>query len=154
MIDLSGHRAYLTAEMAAARAAPLARRKALLVAMLIDAFVDRLFAAGGVGDDILVFRATVAREHVALGRILALCSQNAPVRLAIETVAVPLSDYSTLSVADFMVSLYNGHSVQRLLFIDDAGGRHDMLDTLDAAIAALSALEAIRAVVPEREIGR
>ncbi|MGV8832808.1 MAG: hypothetical protein ACOH2N_12605 [Devosia sp.] len=137
MAELATHRAYLDAEMAAALAAPLARRKALLVAMLIDAYVDRLFAAGGLGDDILAFRAATAQACVPLGQIMALCAQRDEVRLVTEAVAIPIEDYGRLSVADFMVSLYNDHSVQRLLLVDDQGQRHDMLETLSAAIAAL-----------------
>lgn len=53
--------------MQAARAAPLARRKALLVALLIDAFVDRLFAVGGRGDDILAYRAELVQRFAPLG---------------------------------------------------------------------------------------
>ncbi|MCS6760863.1 MAG: hypothetical protein MO846_01765 [Candidatus Devosia symbiotica] len=67
MAKLATHRAYLDAEMQAARAAPLARRKALLVALLIDAFVDRLFAVGGRGDDILAYRAELVQRFAPLG---------------------------------------------------------------------------------------
>ena len=126
--------------MAAARAAPLARRKALLVAMLIDAYVDRLFAGGGMGEDILAFRAGVVQSSAPLGRILALCAAGDKTRLAIESVTVPLADYGRLSVEDFMVSLYNDHSVQRLLLVSADGTRHDMLDTLEGAIAALDGI--------------
>lgn len=126
--------------MAALRAASLARRKALLVAMLVDALLDRLFAAGGRGDDILEFRAAAARQDLALGHIMALCSSKGGVALVIEAVSVPLEDYGQLSVADFMVSLYNDQSVQRLLLVDEDGERHDMLDILDAAIATLDAM--------------
>ncbi|MDP2782574.1 hypothetical protein, partial [Devosia sp.] len=109
-LDLAAHRAYLEAAMQALRAAPLARRKALLAAMLIDAQVDRLFAAGGRGDDILAYRATMAVRSPDLGRILALCGQGGDTALVIDTVAVPLADYGRLAVEDFMVSLYNDHS--------------------------------------------
>src|SRR5690554_6323544 len=136
-LDLAAHRAYLEAAMQAVRAAPLARRKALLAAMLIDAQVDRLFAAGGRGDDILAYRATMAARSPALGHILALCGQGGDTALVIDTVAVPLADYGRLAIEDFMVSLYNDHSVQRLRLVTADGERHDMLDSLTGAIAAL-----------------
>jgi len=131
--------------MAAARAAPLARRKALLVAMLIDAYVDRLFAAGGMGEDILAFRAGVMQSSEPLERIMGLCGPGGEPSLAIESVAVPLPEYGQLSVEDFMVSLYNDHSVQRLVIVLSDGTRHDMLDTLAAAITDLFAIGTARA---------
>ena len=123
--------------MAGLRAAPLARRKVMLVTMLVDAFVDRLFAAGGRGDDILDFRQDVARNEPVLGRVMALCAAQGGGQMTIQAVAVPLAEYGTLSTADFMVSLYNDHSVQRLLLVDAEGQPHDMLAVLDGAIAAL-----------------
>ena len=123
--------------MAAARAAPLARRKALLVAMLIDAYLDRLFAVGDGGDDILEFRAAMARRSSPLARIMAPCSARPDVQLVIEAVKIAIADYGKLGVEDFMVSLYNDHSVQRLLLVDADGTRHDMIETMTTAIAAL-----------------
>ena len=140
MIDLGGHRAYLDDALAAAQAAPLSRRKALLAALLIDAHVDRLFAAGGRGDDILDYRDRLAREAPAVGLVLTLCSQQHTTQLIIEAVGVPLAEYGRLSTADFMVSLYNGQSVQRLLLVDPAGQRHDVHAALQAALAALDAI--------------
>lgn len=129
--------------MAALRAAPLARRKALLVAMLVDAYLDRLFAAGDLGDDILMFRATVAQNCAGLGPVIALCSGHDKTRLVTAAVAVPLEEYGQLGVADFMVSLYNDHSVQRLLLETGTGERLDMLATLDAAISELDRIAAM-----------
>lgn len=142
LAELADHRAYLDAEMAALRATPLARRRGLLVAMLVDAYVDRLFAAGGRGDDILEFRAGVARDDAALRLILALGSAKGDVVVTTEAVPVALADYGKLSVADFMVSLYNDHSVQRLLLIDAHGQRHDLLDTLESAVTGLNRVQA------------
>ncbi|MDB5614187.1 MAG: hypothetical protein JWQ22_1840 [Devosia sp.] len=102
----------------------------MLVAALVDAYVDRLFAANGEAEDILDFRAEVAVRSPALGHIMALCSGRA--RLVTEAVAVPIADYGTLAVEDFMVSLYNDHSVQRLRL-----NGLDMRETLAEAIAAL-----------------
>jgi hypothetical protein len=61
---------------------------------------------------------------------MALCSGR--VRLVTEAVAVPIADYGALAVEDFMVSLYNDHSVQRLRL-----NGSDMMKTLAEAIAAL-----------------
>lgn len=108
----------------------------MLVAMLIDAQVDRLFAAHSEPDDILAFRAEAAAGSAALGLVMALASQRG-VRLVTEAVAVPLADYAALPIEDFMVSLYNDHSVQRLRLVTEDGCHHDMLDTLRAAISAL-----------------
>ena len=140
MADLARHRAYLAEAIAAAQAAPLSRRKALLAAMLIDAYIDRVFATGGLGDDILDYRAMVAERWAPLGLLLRLCAQQGDVELVIDAVAVPIEDYGGLSVEDFMVSLYNDHSVQRLLLVSSDGARHDMQAVLSAALTALEAL--------------
>lgn len=135
MDSLRHHRDYLEDEWRGLRAAPLSVRKAMLVAMLVDGLVDRIFAEDAEADDILAYRAGLAAASPALGLILTLASRRA--ELVTEAVAVPLAGYGGLSVEDFMVSLYNDHSVQRLRLIAPDGERHDMLDALDAAIAAL-----------------
>ena len=135
MDSLRQHRDYLEAEWQSLRAAPLSARKARLVAALIDAYVDRLFASAPDIDDILKFRAGIAASSPGLGRIMALCSGRSSLELA--TVTVPISDYGALPVEDFMVSLYNDHTVQRLLLKTADGSCHDMIETLDQAIGAL-----------------
>jgi len=138
--SLAAHRAYLDSECAASRAAPLSRRKAMLAAMLIDAYADRLFAADARGGDILAFRAALASVSPALATIFALCAQReGGPRLAIEAVTVPIAEYATLAVEDFMVSLYNGSAVQRLLVVHPEGGREDAHAVLAAAARALPA---------------
>lgn len=117
----------------------MSMRKAGLLAALIDAYVDRLFAADESKDDIIAFRAALAEGSPALADVMALCSQRAGVTLAVEAVAVPLADYAALSVEDFMVSLYNDHSVQRLRLVQADGTRRDALVVLGDAIAALDA---------------
>ena len=115
----------------------LSRRKAMLAAYLIDGFVDRLFAARAEpAGDSLAFRAGIASRYPALALILDLVAGRA--ELTLEAVEVPLADYGKLSVEDFMVSLYNQHSVQRLR-IATADGREDVHLVLAAAIAALTA---------------
>jgi hypothetical protein len=136
---LDAHRDYLEDEWRAAQAAPLSMRKAMLVAALIDAYVDRLFAAQPEPDDILEFRAGLAARSSALRMVFDLCAQRSGgARLVIEAVAVPIADYGALSVEDFMVSLYNDHSVQRLRLVTPDGGRHDVMAALGEAIAALA----------------
>jgi hypothetical protein len=132
------HRDYLEGEWQGLQAAPLSMRKAMLVAALIDAYADRLFAAQAAPDDILEFRAGLAARNSALRMVFELCAQrsNGP-RLVLEAVQVPIRDYGALSVEDFMVSLYNDHSVQRLRLVLSDGTRTDMLETLGEAMAAL-----------------
>ena len=137
MDSLRQHRDYLEGEWQSLRAAPLSARKAGLVAALVDAYVDRLFASTRSEDDILAFRATMAAGSPALRRIMALCSQNSA-QLVTEAVIVPIAEYGTLPVEDFMVSLYNDHTVQRLVLVLADGARVDMLETLREAIAALA----------------
>lgn len=105
----------------------------MLVAFLMDGYVDRLFAADDQADDILEFRAAMGRQAPALGQVMALCAGRA--RLTTEAIAVPITDYPRLAVEDFMVSLYNDHSVQRLRLVEADGRSFDMLETLAAAIA-------------------
>ena len=109
----------------------------MLVAMLIDAYVDRLFAAQAEPDDILAYRAELAAAVPALGLLMALCAGREGVALVTEDVAVPLADYGRLGLEDFMVSLYNEQKVQRLRLALADGGRRDMLETLQAALEGL-----------------
>lgn len=134
------HQDYLDDEWRALQAAPLSLRKAKLVAGLIDAHVDRLFHAKSAAGDIIGYRAQVADRSPALGLIMALCSQRAGVAIALQAVAVPLEDYGALSVEDFMVSLYNDHSVQRLRLTSPDGSSQDMLELIEAALLALDGL--------------
>lgn len=135
--DLVDHWAYLEAEWRAAQAAPLSARKALLVALLIDAYVDRLFAMERDGGDILDWRRDMALRAPALGLVMALAAQR-DVALVTQAVRVPLEVYGQLSVENFMVSLYNDHSVQKLLIVSEDGERHDAHEVLAKAMAALS----------------
>ena len=137
MDNLRQHLDYLQAEWRAWGGAPLSRPKALLVAALVDAYVDRLFAVDTAADDILVYRAEATARSSALGQVMALCAGTAGFAVVTEAVVVPLTDYGTLGVEDFMVSLYNDHSVQRLLLVLPDGSKRNMLEVLSEAIAAL-----------------
>lgn len=134
----------LEARFGEAGAAPLSRKKAMLVALLVDRLVDRLAAAEGA-DDILVFRDTLAANAPDLALVLALAAmQEGGPRLVVEAVEVPLAGYTALGVEDFMVSLYNERTVQRVLIADADGTRHDAHATLGGAVAALRERAAAR----------
>ncbi len=135
MSSLEPHFSYLTAELAAARAAPMSAKRALLVALLIDAYVDRLFGASGE-DDLLAWRARRAAESPELGLVMDVAAGRA--ELVVEAVAVPIEDYPRLSEAEFMVSLYNGRTVPRVL-IAQGEARRDVHEVLRAAVGSLAA---------------
>ena len=80
----------------------------MLAALLIDAEADRLAGDG----DVLAFRSGLAAKSEALALVFAVAGRE--LELVTEAVEVPLADYPRLSEADFMVSLYNQHSVQRV----------------------------------------
>jgi len=132
----SDHFTTATSALAAARAAPLSAKKAMLAALLIDAAADALFAASGE-DDVLVFRARLAANSDALALLFALCAlrPDGP-RLVTEAVEVPIADYSALPVEDFMVSLYNNHTMMRVrIAVGEA--RHDVHEVLARALRDL-----------------
>jgi hypothetical protein len=106
--------------------------------MLIDAFADRLFAAGRGGDDILDYRASLAARSPALAAVFAVAADRA--QLLTEAVEVPLADYPRLDIADFMVSLYNDHTVQRVRIALPDGSRLPVHEILAEAIDALRQL--------------
>jgi hypothetical protein len=137
LAELARHLAYLRAEQEAAQRAPLSARKALLVAMLVDAYADRLFAAQATEDDVLVFRERLAAAIPALGLVFEVAAGRA--RLVTEAVEVPIEAYDRLSVQDFMVSLYNGHAVQRVRIVAADGTRRDAHGVLAEAVVALPA---------------
>lgn len=143
-MQLAEHLALIREEYAAARAAPLSARQAMLVAVLLDKFADRLFAAwraapqhAGLAEDVLAYRAALAAENPALATVFGLCAlrPGGPV-LRIVDMAVPLADYGMLPVEDFMVSLYNGHAVQRVVIEAPDGSRLLVHAILGDAIAA------------------
>ncbi|WP_141728186.1 hypothetical protein [Devosia insulae] len=122
--------------MADARTAMLSRKKAMLAAHLVDAYADRLFSARAEpAADVLEFRAGLASVHPALATIFDLVAGR--VELITEAVEVPLAEYSKLGVEDFMVSLYNGHTVQRLRIVGPDGSRQDVHEVLAGAVEAL-----------------
>jgi hypothetical protein len=132
-------RAFIAARtaIAAARAAPLSRKKAMLAILLVDASADAAFATSGE-DDLLAFRERLATGSDALALVFALAAQleDGP-RLVVEPVEVLVADYPGLGVEDFMVSLYNGRTVQRVRIATGAE-RRDVHEALAAALEALA----------------
>ncbi|MBN9309108.1 MAG: hypothetical protein J0I99_04810 [Devosia sp.] len=115
----------------------LSRRRAMLAAHLADAYADRLFAARGeTASDVLEFRARLARAHPALSLVFDLVAGRA--ELITEAVEVPIAEYGSLRVEDFMVSLYNHNTVQRIRLVTADGRHRDVHEVLAEAVKALS----------------
>ncbi len=135
----------LAAVLRAARAAPLSARRAMLAALLIDQAVDALFTErhAGAAADILAFRTELAERFPPLATLFALTAlrPDGP-RLGLAEVEVPIAHYSGLSVEDFMVSLYNDRTVQRLLVLAPDGAR--LADAQQWLAAAADALQLAR----------
>lgn len=123
--------------VAAAKAAPLSRKAAMLAVLLLDAAVDARSGAG----DVVAFRRAAGRDHEALGLVMALAAmRDLGPRLVVEPVPVPKADYPELAVEDYMVSLYNDRTVPRVLVALPDGGRRDAHALLAEALAALERL--------------
>ena len=139
-VTLDEHLALIVEEHRQAVAAPLSSRKALLVAVLLDHFADRVFAQFRtsmpdflpVADDLPAWRGKLASNSAALAAIFALGSGQAQLR--IDSVEVPIAAYPALSVEDFMVSLYNGNTVQRVMLVGPDGTPVLVHDVLTAAL--------------------
>lgn len=108
----------------------------MLCVMLADAYADRLFGEQDATDDILAFRDRLAAQSEALALCLALVRGEA--RLVTEAVEVPISEYGKLSVEDFMVSLYNRHTVQRVRIVRADGTRVMGHEVVGQAVGFLS----------------
>ncbi len=119
--------------LAALEAAPLSRKKAMLLALLIDAEIDH--RAGG---DPLAARAALAYASPALAIVMDLAAMReaSPV-LVLEPVTITADEAKTLREADYMVSLYNSATVQRVRIAWADGRREDALTLLRQAVAAL-----------------
>ncbi|MDB5530091.1 MAG: hypothetical protein JWR51_3194 [Devosia sp.] len=123
-------------------AAPLSVRKVLLVAVLLDHFADLVFAqfrdrperVFGV-PDVLAWRATLAAQSAALGQVAELASgRHDGATLRIDAITVPIADYPALAVEDYMVSLYNQNTVQRVVVVKRDGSTALAHDVLAAAL--------------------
>ena len=121
----------ISAALAALEAAPLSRKKAMLLVLLIDAAID------DGADDPLARRADAA-AHPALATVMELTAMrdDGP-RLVLEAVTVTAAEAATLREADYMVSLYNAATVQRVRVAWPDGRRADALALLLQAVAVL-----------------
>jgi hypothetical protein len=135
--------AQIEREFAALRRSWLSARRTLLIAALLDSFADRVFcdlhkrgdtALGGI-EDSLAYRRKLREAAPALGVVFDLCAMapDSP-RLVTHAVPVPIAQYRDLAVEDFMVSLYNHNSVERVLFAWPDGREMLAIDVLEEAI--------------------
>ncbi|WP_375450692.1 hypothetical protein [uncultured Devosia sp.] len=140
-MTLEQHFALIAAEQRRSVLAPLSLRKTMLVAVLLDHFADRVFEQARASmpdvllgaEDVLAWRAVLAERSAALAQVFAIGSGKAVLR--VETVTVPIVDYPGLTVEDFMVSLYNDNSVQRVMIVEPDGTMHMAHDCLRQAVA-------------------
>jgi hypothetical protein len=92
-------------------------------------------------EDLPAYRALLRQHFPALGTLFDLCAfRPGGPRLLIKTVEVPLADYPRLSVEDFMVSLYNRHTVQRVMLVGADGTQTLAHVLLGDAVKAAEAL--------------
>ena len=111
--------------------APLSRKKAMLVVLLLDA------AIGESAEDPLAHR-RAATNDPALAVVMDIAAmREGGVRLVLEPVGVTPAEAGVLREADYMVSLYNGATVQRVRVAWPDGRRADALALLRQAAAAL-----------------
>ena len=124
MLTLADHFALVDAEYQASVKALLSIRHAWLVATLIDHLPDRVFEAYRESapekvfnaEDLPAYRAILRQNSPALATIFDLCARRSEgPTLKVVAVEVPIAEYHNLSVEDFMVSLYNQNSVQRVV---------------------------------------
>jgi hypothetical protein len=129
-LTLAEHFALIEEENRASLTAPLSARKAMLVVVLLDQFADRVFATHRAqapekvffAEDVLGYRDAVGDRSPALAAIFSLCRARpeGPV-LKVVAVEVPIADYPQLPVEDYMVSLYNKNTVQRVVIASPDG---------------------------------
>ena len=143
-LTLAGHLALIEDEYRAALKAPLSARKILLVVVLLDNFADRVFetfrfAAPNkvyAAEDLPAFRAALAERSPALGLIFELGAiRSDGARLVTRSVEVPIAEYHKLSVEDFMVSLYNKNTVQRVMIASPDAPDRLALEVIGEAVA-------------------
>jgi len=148
-LTLAGHLALIEDEYRAALKAPLSMRKTLLVIVLLDNFADRVFEAFRVAapdkvfaaEDLPAFRAALAERSPALGVLFELGAMrpDGP-RLMTRAVEVPIAEYHKLPVEDFMVSLYNRNTVQRVMIASPDAPDRLALEVIGEAVAWWRAL--------------
>jgi hypothetical protein len=146
-LTLAEHFALIEAELADLDAHPLSARQTRLVMALIDKFADRVFLArrarhpdrvapidGRTIEDPIAWRDFLRQSSPALAAIFEVCANPATAGLEIRAVEVPIPDYPRLSTADFMVSLYNKNTVQRVLLVSPDGKTQLAREVIGAAM--------------------
>jgi hypothetical protein len=146
-LTLADHFALIEAELADLDARPLSARQTKLVMVLLDKFADRIFlarreqhpdrvveAGGRTIEDGIAWRDCLRQSCPALGALFDVCAIPPTATLETRAVEVPIADYPRLSTADFMVSLYNGLTVQRVLLVFPDGETRLARDVIAAAM--------------------
>lgn len=105
----------------------------MLLALLIDRAVDEQ-----AGTDLLAYRIRRAKGSLGVVMELAAMRDDGP-DLALET--APLEDLGAASEADYMISVYNVATVQRVRIAWPDGRREDALPVLREAAAAVAHLD-------------
>ena len=137
MGELRGYIERAEAAWSDVQAAPLSVRKALLCAALIDDLAGRAFTAWHHDPELVfgtedapAFRRALRGASEAIGLIADLCGMrpDAP-RLVAKAIALTAADYPLLAVEDYMVSVYNAGTVQRVVMVGPTGERlaHEVL---------------------------
>jgi len=142
-LSLAEHFALILAETADLDAHPLSARQTRLVLTLLDKFAERVYFALretapeklAPAADVVAWRDLLRSRCPALGAIFDACAVPPAAELMTAAVDVPLADYPRLSTADFMVSLYNGLTVQRVLLVSAAGETRLARAVIDDALA-------------------
>ena len=147
MLTLADHFALVDAEYQASLKALLSIRQAWLVAMLIDHLPDRVFAAYREtapekifnAEDLPAYRGILRQKSPALATLFDLCAMRPEgPTLKVVAVEVPIAEYHKLSVEDFMVSLYNQNSVQRVVVAWGDGRQTMAHEVLGEAVSGVS----------------
>lgn len=141
---LADHLALMNEAYAECLAAPLSVRRALAVAVLLDLMPDRVFAQwrGNApekvlgAEDLPAYRAVLCERFEALDTIARL-GARAPGGPTLEVVQVPVTaaELVGLTLPDFMVCLYNGQRVMRIMVRWPDGRQLAADDLLGAALA-------------------
>lgn len=142
-LTLADHFSMILAEIADLDAHPLSARQAKLVLTLFDKFADRVYFDRrdrapeplAAAADIIAWRDGLRARCPALGAIFDACAVPPVGGLVTAAVEVPLADFPRLSTADFMVSLYNGLTVQRVLLAAPDGPTRLAREVIGEALA-------------------
>ncbi len=109
----------------------------MLAVLLIDRAADALFDRKS-GDDPLRFREALRRADADLGLVLDLAEMRVGgPALVLGPRRVGPEAYVGLTEPDYMVGLYNGGRIERVLISLADGSVHDALPVLTGALSAL-----------------